>query len=130
VTPSAQYHWSSPNVHLLPATPKLARYYAAADAFVFPTTYDAFGMVVLEAMAAGLPVFSSDRAGAAELITSGKDGIVSPLDDWVAATTAGLRDRDSLRAIGGAAEQTSRRHDWPTVVRKVEQVYYEVMSNE
>ena len=130
VTPSAQYHWSSPNVHLLPATPKLARYYAAADAFVFPTTYDAFGMVVLEAMAAGLPVFSSDRAGAAELITSGKDGIVSPLDDWVAATTAGLRDRDSLRAIGGAAEQTSRRHDWSTVVRKVEQVYYEVMSNE
>src|ERR1700730_11207305 len=44
VTSSPQYHWSGRNVHILPATSDLARYYAAADAFVFPTTYDAFGM--------------------------------------------------------------------------------------
>jgi UDP-glucose:(heptosyl)LPS alpha-1,3-glucosyltransferase len=126
VTASPQYRWNSPNVHILPATSDLARYYAAADAFIFPTTYDAFGMVVLEAMASGLAVFTSDRAGAAELIRSGKDGFVSPLDDWVEATTAGLRDRDSLRAIGGEAEKTAGRHDWSKVVRDVEQVYAEV----
>jgi UDP-glucose:(heptosyl)LPS alpha-1,3-glucosyltransferase len=130
VTASPQYHWSSPNVHILPATSDLARYYSAADAFIFPTTYDAFGMVVLEAMASGLAVFSSDRAGAAELICSGKDGFVFPLDDWVEATTAGLRDHDSLRAIGAEAEKTARRHDWSTVVRDVEQVYAEVAAAE
>lgn len=125
VTSSRAYHWSSPNVRILPATAELERYYAAADAFIFPTTYDAFGMVVLEAMASGLPVFSSDCAGAAELIDSGKDGFVIPLNDWVEATVVRLRDRDSLQAIGREAEQTARQHDWPTVVREVEQIYFQ-----
>ena len=53
VTGSRSYHWSAANVSFIPATSEVAKYYAAADAFVFPTTYDAFGMVVLEAMAAG-----------------------------------------------------------------------------
>jgi len=86
-------------------------------------------MVVLEAMASALPVFSSDRAGAAELISSGKDGFIIPLDDWVEATTAGLRDRDLLRAIGGEAEKTARRHNWSMVVRDVEQVYFEATGS-
>lgn len=130
VTASRAYHWQAANVVFLPPSATLERYYAAADAFVFPTTYDAFGMVVLEAMATGLPVFSSDRAGAAELIQSGQDGFVIPLSDWVEATVAGLQDQTALRQIGVAAEQTSRRHDWSQVVAAVEQVYCEVMSDE
>ena len=129
VTSSTQYRWRSRNVHFFPAASDVARYCAAADAFIFPTAYDAFGMVVLEAMASGLAVFSSDRAGAAELISSGKDGFVIPLDDWVEATTLGLRDRDSLRAIGREAEKTARRHNWSTVVRDVEQVYFEATGS-
>jgi glycosyltransferase involved in cell wall biosynthesis len=129
VTSSPQYRWPSRNVHFFPAASDVARYYAAADAFIFPTAYDAFGMVVLEAMASALPVFSSNRAGAAELISSGKDGFIIPLDDWVEATTAGLRDRDLLRAIGGEAEKTARRHNWSMVVRDVEQVYFEATGS-
>jgi UDP-glucose:(heptosyl)LPS alpha-1,3-glucosyltransferase len=129
VTSSPRYRWRSRNVHFFPAVSDIARYYASADAFIFPTAYDAFGMVLLEAMASGLPVFSSDRAGAAELISSGKDGFIIPLDDWVEATTAGLRDRDLLRAIGGEAEKTARRHNWSMVVRDVEQVYFEATGS-
>jgi UDP-glucose:(heptosyl)LPS alpha-1,3-glucosyltransferase len=128
VTSSKQYRWSASNVHLVPATPELARYYAAADAFVFPTTYDAFGMVLLEAMASGLAVFSSDCAGAAELIISRENGFVIPLNEWVEATAAGLRDRDSLRSVGAEAKATARRHDWSTVVAAVEQVYFNVAA--
>jgi glycosyltransferase involved in cell wall biosynthesis len=65
---------------------QIERYYAAADAFVFPSVNDSFGLVVLESMASGLPVFSSDQAGAAELIDSGRDGFVLPLKEWVEAT--------------------------------------------
>jgi UDP-glucose:(heptosyl)LPS alpha-1,3-glucosyltransferase len=128
VTSSQAYHWRSPNVQILPPTSELHRYYAAADAFVFPTTYDAFGMVVLEAMASGLPVFTSDCAGAAELIRRGKDGFVIPLDDWVEATVAGLRDRDSLQAIGLEAEKTAQQHPWSTVVQEVEKVYFQIRA--
>jgi len=128
VTASAAYHWPAPNVRILAPTAELARYYAAADAFVFPTTYDAFGLVVLEAMAAGLPVFSSDRAGAAELIASGRDGFVTPLDEWVEATAARLHDHALLQTTGRAAAQTARRHDWAKVVAAVEQLYTEVAA--
>lgn len=128
VTYSCAYHWNSPNVHILPPTAQLERYYAAADAFVFPTTYDAFGMVVLEAMASGLTVFSSDRAGAAELIDSGKDGFVTPLAEWVEATIAGLRDSAKLRSVGAHAEQTARQHGWDAVVQQVERTYRETVS--
>jgi UDP-glucose:(heptosyl)LPS alpha-1,3-glucosyltransferase len=128
VTASRAYHWRGANVRILPPTAKLERYYAAADAFVFPTTYDAFGMVVLEAMAAGLPVFSSDQAGAAELIHSGQDGFVIALSEWVAKTVAGLQDRNSLRKIGRAAAQTAQGYKWSSVVSAVEQVYQEVMG--
>jgi UDP-glucose:(heptosyl)LPS alpha-1,3-glucosyltransferase len=130
VTPSQVYHWSRPNVQILPPTSELQRYYAAADAFVFPTTYDSFGMVVLEAMASGLPVFCSDQAGAAELIESGKDGFALPLDKWVATTAQLLSDRAQLETIGMAAEQTARRHDWPTVVSAVENVYLKKVKSE
>ncbi|MBC8030780.1 MAG: glycosyltransferase family 4 protein [Pyrinomonadaceae bacterium] len=128
VTSSKQYRWSASNVHIVQPTSELARYYAAADAFVFPTTYDAFGMVLLEAMASGLAVFSSDRAGAAELITTGKNGFVIPLNDWVEATAAELRDRDSLRTVGAEAKTMARGHDWSTVVAAVEQVYFSVAA--
>lgn len=123
VTGSTAYHWTAPNLQIMAPTSQLQRYYAAADAFIFPTTYDAFGMVVLEAMAAGLPVFSSDQSGAAELMDSGENGFVFPLDQWVDATVAHLNDRDSLRRIGEQAKQTALAHDWATVVGAVEQVY-------
>jgi UDP-glucose:(heptosyl)LPS alpha-1,3-glucosyltransferase len=126
VTSSQAYHWRGANVRIVPPTSQLERYYAAADAFVFPTTYDAFGMVLLEAMASGLPVFSSDQAGAAELITTGEDGFVAPLNVWVETTAEGLRNRARFEQVGCAAEQTARRHDWSNVVAAVEQIYFEI----
>jgi len=126
VTPSRQYHWLAANVRILPPTREIERYYAAADAFVFPTTYDAFGMVVLEAMASGIAVFCSDQAGAAELIASGFDSVVSSLDDWVEGARAGLRDRARLATLGGEAFRMAQRHQWASVTEAVEQIYFEV----
>jgi UDP-glucose:(heptosyl)LPS alpha-1,3-glucosyltransferase len=126
VTRSQRYRWTAANVHLLPPTSQPEWYYAAADAFVFPTTYDAFGMVVLEAMASGLAVFCSDAAGAAELIEQGRNGVSLTLDQWVEGTRAGLRDRTLLERLGEGGEQTARRCEWAGVVEAVEQVYFEV----
>ena len=126
VTKSTRYHWESQNVRIVPSTRQIMRYYAAADAFVFPTTYDAFGMVVLEAMAAGLPVFTSDRAGAAELVTHGEDGFVFSLNDWVKRTAAAFCEGEMFSRVGMAARETAQRHDWNSVVAKVERVYIEV----
>jgi len=51
-------------------------YYAAADIFAFPTMYEPFGNVHLEALASGLPVITTRQAGAAEIIEDGRQGFV------------------------------------------------------
>lgn len=129
VSRSQQYRWSKHNVRFLPPTDHIERYYAAADAFIFPTAYDAFGMVLLEALAAGLPVFSSDCAGAAEVISPGVDGFVSSLKNWVETTREGLRNQILLKAIGRAAEQSAKRYSWSVVARAVEQVYLDIAQS-
>jgi UDP-glucose:(heptosyl)LPS alpha-1,3-glucosyltransferase len=129
VTRSLRYRWSAANVIFLPPTTAIERYYAAADAFVFPTTYDAFGMTALEAMASGLPVFISDRAGASELVEHGKDGFAIPLDDWVSETATNLRDNRLLRQLGQRAVAKARCHDWSSVVEAIEQIYFFAVGN-
>jgi glycosyltransferase involved in cell wall biosynthesis len=55
----------------------LAECYASADLFVFPSTTETFGNVVLEAFASGLPVVAADRGGVADLVSHGRDGFLA-----------------------------------------------------
>ncbi len=52
------------------------KFYAAADAYVGPSLEDAYGLPILEAMACGLPVVASARAGANEILRDGENGFV------------------------------------------------------
>lgn len=63
-------------IRFLGALNDVAPCYGAADAFVLPTLYDPFPNVILEAMASGLPVITSEKSGGAELIEPGKSGYV------------------------------------------------------
>ncbi len=63
-------------VKIVPHSKNIRNYYWASDLLFFPTFYEPFGLVVLEAMASGLPCFISQIAGAAELIDDGHDGLL------------------------------------------------------
>ena len=54
------------------------KYFAALDVFLYPARYEEFGIVVLEAMAMGIPVISSGAVGAAELLAKSSDQLVVP----------------------------------------------------
>ncbi len=86
-------------------------YYGAADAFVLPTLYEPLSNAVLEALASGLPVVTSTRCGAAELITPGVNGFVcDALDvDALALHMAALLD-PVLRDSASRAARTSVQH--------------------
>ncbi|MFO1395890.1 MAG: glycosyltransferase family 4 protein [Burkholderiales bacterium] len=80
-------------------------FYGAADAFVLPTTYDALSNAVLEALACGLPVVTSDRCGAGELVREHRAGAVCGARDIdaIAAAMHGLLDAQArMRAAAGA----------------------------
>ena len=95
-------------VHCLGPRPDVERWYAAADALVLPTRYEPFGNVHLEALASGLPVITTSRAGGAEAL-SARSGVVIEPDDAGAVTQALERLRagepaEWSRAARAAAE--------------------------
>ena len=108
------------------------RFFAAADAFVFPTVYDPYGLVISEAMASGLPVITSPTAGAAELIEHGTDGLLSetPWDvKSIASHLANLRDDEALRErMGVAARSKIEPYSWDRTAVQTLEVYREVTS--
>jgi glycosyltransferase involved in cell wall biosynthesis len=88
----------------------LARAYSSADVFLFPSTTDTFGQVVLEAQASGLPVIAVAAGGPAELVDNGRNGLLRrPEPDSLAiavlelAADAGRRARLSAAAVDAAA---------------------------
>jgi UDP-glucose:(heptosyl)LPS alpha-1,3-glucosyltransferase len=60
--------------------PGVERWYAAADVVVLPTTYEPFGNVHLEALASGVPIVTTSRAGGAEIVTDACGAVVAPAD--------------------------------------------------
>ena len=87
-------------------------FYGAADALVLPTLYDPFPNVALEAMASGLPVITSLKSGAAELIENGRNGFVCDALD-VPALAAHMRSvtPESATALGAQARATVENMD-------------------
>jgi glycosyltransferase involved in cell wall biosynthesis len=108
-------------------------YFAAADAFVFPTRYEPFGMVITEAMAAALPVVTTASAGASEVITPGVDGLVLQDPDDADALALALDDllADPARrsAMGAAAREAAKRVDWDYVAAETLKVYEDLLSS-
>jgi UDP-glucose:(heptosyl)LPS alpha-1,3-glucosyltransferase len=116
-------------VTLLPATGAVEHYYGAADALVLPTPYDAFGMVITEAMACGLPVITTPFAGAAELLTDGVHGrlVQSPTDiaGLAAAMNQLASDAGARERMGASAAALMLEHTWDRVADRTLEVYYE-----
>jgi alpha-1,3-rhamnosyl/mannosyltransferase len=92
------------------------KFYAAADAYVGPSLEDAYGLPVLEAMACGLPVIASSRAGVSEIIRQGQNGFVLSDPENSQELAAQLRtiySDPSLRCtIAEAAARTAAEHTW------------------
>ena len=113
------------------ATSQVEQAYAAADALLLPTPYDAFAMVVTEAMACGLPVVVSREAGACELITDQVNGLVLNDATSVEELAGHMRflesDRESAAALGSAARSTVEALSWDEVAGRTIRVYEDVL---
>lgn len=100
--------YGSPNVKLLGllSLERLADLYRESSALVLPSVHEGFGMVILEAMASGLPVIATNRTGAADCLTNGSDGWIVPARSVEALSDALSwchRHRDLLHNMGRQA---------------------------
>lgn len=105
-----------PRAHLLGACPPelLRAFYTAADLMVWPAVNEAFGMALLEARAAGLPVVAGDQGGVATIVDDGRSGLlVAPLSAaGVAAAVRRLLTDPAMRSrmAGFARAHTAAKH--------------------
>jgi glycosyltransferase involved in cell wall biosynthesis len=109
----------------------LVELYRGADCFVLPSRHDSFGMVVLEAMACGLPAIVSEMVGAREAIEEARSGWVVPLNDApaLAARMAWcVENRAALAAMRPAARAAAERYSWDRYGERLAAVMADILG--
>ena len=110
----------------------LSRAVASADVMIIPSRSEAFGNVVLEAMAAGLAVVSADAPSAAALLDQGRTGLLVPSSDpaaYAGAVERLIADPMERRRIGEAAREASAAYSWDAASAQAEAGYYKALAS-
>ena len=111
---------------------ELPRYYKTADVYCAPSTgHESFGIVLLEAMAAGTPIIASDIGGFADVLEDGVEGMLVPPRDAQALATAMdrlLSDAALREQMGRAGTVRAEPYGWEHVSARVLE-YYETVAN-
>ncbi|MCC6803661.1 MAG: glycosyltransferase family 1 protein [Anaerolineae bacterium] len=109
----------------------LAQAYASADIFVFPSALETFGLVVVEAMAAGLPVVASRVGGVRDVVEEGRTGYTFESGD-VDGLIAGVRQiavsRERIAEMGRAARAFAETQTWPAMMDEVIDTYARLIA--
>lgn len=101
---------------------ELPKYYTQSDIFILPSRYEPFGMVLVEAMASGLPVIASDVGGMTEIVINGKTGLLVPPDDTKALTDAIMTligDKKKRASMGAAGRRRVENYfNWRSIAKQ------------
>jgi len=105
--------------------------YHAADMFLLPSVHEPFGIVILEAWSAGLPVLASRIGGIPHFVEDGEDGLLfDPADDasLVSAFRSLAGDPALCARLGSAGQAKARNeYDWDAITRRLITIYEEVL---
>jgi glycosyltransferase involved in cell wall biosynthesis len=122
-------------VKLVPSTPseKMHEVFAAHDVFLFPSLMEGLPSVVLEAMASGMPVITTETCGMPDVIEDGLEGLLIPPGDSQAIEDAVLRlaaDPALRESLGRAAQARMRRQTWERAAVRLEKLFHQVLARE
>jgi glycosyltransferase involved in cell wall biosynthesis len=110
---------------------KLPAHYAKADLLVLPSRMESFGLVLVEAMACGLPVVATRVGGIPEVVEDGVTGLLVPPNDPEALAegiNSLLEDPDRMKAMGARGRERAKEHfTWDTVAKRLVSLYTEVL---
>jgi glycosyltransferase involved in cell wall biosynthesis len=110
--------------------PQLVNAFHAADLFLLPSVHEPFGIVILEAWAAGLPVVASNVGGIPSFVQDGVNGSLFPsneVDALTGALKAAISDPAARQRLAEAGRKTATEYSWDSVTRRLVAVYEEVI---
>jgi len=105
-------------------------YYMESDLFVFPSLMEGFGIVTLEAMAAGLPIVATNIPGSRDLVADGVNGFLVPPkspESLAEKIILLVKNKKLRKEMGQESYQMARRYDWKIITKKYVEVYETVL---
>jgi len=117
------------NYHFFIPHEKLNDFYKENDIFVFPSLIEGFAQVVLEAMASGLPVIVSDRAGSNDAVRDGIDGFIIPPGDVEALKEKIIyfyNNREKIEEMGKNASLNAKNYTWEKYRKNIRKAIMEI----
>jgi len=111
---------------------ELATLYASCDLFIFPSTTDTLGQVVMESQASGLPVIATDQGGPKEIINDGSTGFVLPVDQpdsnerWIQTIVELALDAPKRKTMGAAGIEAMKSYTFAESFKHYWQVHERV----
>jgi len=132
LTALAESKGTEARLHLLGKVRDMPRLYAAADAFVFPTAYEAFPLAMLEAAASGVPLLVTPVSGAEDVVVDGVNGwFISPnATDIARRLNELISTRGLARRMGDEARTAAAVYSWEKMVEGYLAVYSDSRSRE
>jgi len=113
------------------AKEKVAQLMAAADVFVLPSKIESFGLTLLEASAAGVPVVCSNAGGVPEVFQDGFNALLYPSGDdnaMAKAIICLIQNKELAKSISANAIETANRFTWEMAAERTVRVYEEVLQ--
>ena len=114
----------------------LASAYASGDIFLFPSSTETLGLVLLEAMAAGCPVIGANKGGIPDIINDGINGCLYDPDEkdngkksLIEATKKILSDKNKKEAMRIEARKESEKWDWNQATLQLKKYYSQTLDN-
>jgi len=103
--------------------PEIKDYYASADIFVFPTTYEAFSSSTLEAVASGIPILTTRVNGTEELVREGWNGyFIERNSNDISEKINRVLDEGCVK-MGLNARKSAENYSWPELIKKIVKTY-------
>ncbi len=123
-----------PSVDVIPLVPsaQMPDLYAQHDVFVIPSVFEGLPLVLLEAMATGMPVITTETCGMMDVVKDEVSGLLVPPADAQALVEAVLRLSASpqlRRRLGQTAQETMRHYTWGRIARRMERLLISATQN-
>lgn len=109
---------------------ELSRVYASSDAFVFPSTSETLGLVILESMASGLPIVAANNGPTAEQIVDGENGVLydPEISGDIARAVERIKDPFFRKKISMKARKQTANMDWDKQSEQLLGFYQQVLK--